>query len=309
MQTDHLTDLNVALNCVRKLRNQVRTVYFQLENGPEVDTQNDLTKDKEAQYVFDLQRSLGGVQAAVRDVEQFVSTLSAPLQLFQLGNVGQISLDENKESASLYVNTATWHRWADKVHEYAGIAWHILNQNSLKRSYFGGHSYAAQKRRRMQNLGFQANPQVDSSILNIGRNLPELSIDLSRPFGNSAVLQITIGRVIKAVVMLKGLMIEWVQIKSFTEDFSGEDGKLDIWTDSRYKVFRKVTEHANSAMLHFSSPIYPELGVKSFLVWLHHYTKLFCDPCKRCGRHLQNLLPPTWRDVRSMEPYHEECRL
>jgi mediator of RNA polymerase II transcription subunit 27 len=66
--------------------------------------------------------------------------------------------------------------------------------------------------------------------------------------------------------MLKGLMIEWVQIKSFTEDFTGEDGKLDIWTDSRYKVFRKVTEHANSAMLHFSSPIYPELGVKSFLV-------------------------------------------
>ena len=112
------------------------------------------------------------------------------MQLFQLGNVGQISLDENKESASLYVNTATWHRWADKVHEYAGIAWHILNQNSLKRSYFGGHSYAAQKRRRMQNLGFQANPQVDSSILNIGRNLPELSIDLSRPFGNSAVLQV-----------------------------------------------------------------------------------------------------------------------
>ena len=70
----------------------------------------------------------------------------------------------------------------------------------------------------------------------------------------------------KGIVVLKRLMVEWVVVKAATEDLHTEDGKIDMWGESRYKVFRKVTENANAAMLHFYSPAYPELAIRSFLV-------------------------------------------
>lgn len=54
-------------------------------------------------------------------------------------------------------------------------------------------------------------------------------------------------------------MIEWVVIKAHAES-------NDIWTESRYKVFRKVTENCHAAMCHFHSPMMPELAVRSFMV-------------------------------------------
>jgi mediator of RNA polymerase II transcription subunit 27 len=54
-------------------------------------------------------------------------------------------------------------------------------------------------------------------------------------------------------------MIEWVVVK-------GHGETLDLWTESRHKVFRKVTENSHAAMLHFSSPTLPELAVRSFMV-------------------------------------------
>lgn len=48
--------------------------------------------------------------------------------------------------------------------------------------------------------------------------------------------------------------------------------------------------------------------VINFQTWLHSYSKLFLEACKRCGKFVSNGLPPTWRDLRTLEPFHEECR-
>jgi len=45
-----------------------------------------------------------------------------------------------------------------------------------------------------------------------------------------------------------------------------DDGTLDLWSGSRFKVFQKLTDNANAAMLHFFAPTHPELSVRSFLV-------------------------------------------
>lgn len=58
-------------------------------------------------------------------------------------------------------------------------------------------------------------------------------------------------------------MIEWVTVKGFEESFENID---DQWTESRHYVFRKVQDHAHSAMLHFFSPTLPDLAIKSFIV-------------------------------------------
>lgn len=64
---------------------------------------------------------------------------------------------------------------------------------------------------------------------------------------------------LKAVIAFKGLMIEWVIVKAHSES-------NDLWTESRYKVFKKVTENCHAAMCHFHSPTMPDLAVRSFMV-------------------------------------------
>lgn len=99
-------------------------------------------------------------------------------------------------------------------------------------------------------------------ISQVDRLFNDMTVTVSRPFATNAVLQITLGRVLKAVVAFKGLMIEWVVVRGYMET-------LDLWSESRHKVFRKVTENAHAAMLHFYSPTLPELAVRSFMVGIH----------------------------------------
>lgn len=100
---------------------------------------------------------------------------------------------------------------------------------------------------------------VDSVVATIDRLFSDMTVNVSRPFATNAVLQITLGRVLKAVVAFKGLMIEWVVVRGYMES-------MDLWSESRHKVFRKVTENSHAAMLHFYSPTLPELAVRSFMV-------------------------------------------
>ena len=55
------------------------------------------------------------------------------------------------------------------------------------------------------------------------------------------------------------------------------------------------------------SPSSP-LSSLSFQTWLRSYIKLFQAPCQRCGKFLQDGLPPTWRDFRTLEAFHDTCR-
>lgn len=94
-----------------------------------------------------------------------------------------------------------------------------------------------------------------------------MNFQVVRPGGSSlkAIVHIALGRILKATLVLKGLVIEWVVVKGCNEEGSG-DAEADIWKESDYLVFRKITENANAAMLHFNSPIYPERSLKNFIV-------------------------------------------
>ena len=111
---------------------------------------------------------------------------------------------------------------------------------------------------------------LDNLILQIGRLFTDMTFNVTRPNGTklNALVEVTLDRVLKAVLIFKGLMIEWVVVKGFAEESvsATDGGVVDVWSDSRYKVFRKITENANAAMLNFASPVYPEVAVKSFMV-------------------------------------------
>ena len=76
-------------------------------------------------------------------------------------------------------------------------------------------------------------------------------------------------------------------------------------------------------------------GIKTFVTFLNSYENLFTDKCRKCGYHLRkyiflsflfsiklykgnksiffssysgNNLPPTWREFKTLIPYHEDCK-
>lgn len=67
---------------------------------------------------------------------------------------------------------------------------------------------------------------------------------------------------LKAALVCKGVLIEWVSVKGFDEHIDFDD----LFAESRYAVFRKVQENTQAAMLHFFSPTLPDLAIKSYMV-------------------------------------------
>lgn len=295
LREEEMESLFTALNAVKMLRSSVGHVFDTLGNGLRADHGEE---GRDTKFLLELQELLSTVNINFRELEQAVNSLTPPPGPFNLGNTTYLSQESTLERQSLYPDLVKTYKWTDKVHEYGNLAVTLFSQNSLKRSYINSSS----KRRRTQTSSHNVPPQtVDQVIATIDRQFNDMNVTIQRPYATNAVLQITLGRILKAMVAFKGLMIEWVVVK-------GHGETLDLWTESRHKVFRKVTENAHAAMLHFSSPTMPELAVRSFMTWFHSYNTLFSDPCKRCGNHLHSALPPTWRDFRTLEPFHEECK-
>ncbi|XP_072156715.1 mediator of RNA polymerase II transcription subunit 27 [Bemisia tabaci] len=285
-----------ALNSVKKLRTFMGDLFKVLSSGGVGCEKAD--KFLDSKFVEDVQDYINKINQAFRDLEQSTNNLSAPAGPFSLGNSALLSQESVPNKQALYKQLVKSFKWNDKVHEYSAMSLPLLSFNLLKRS----HANSSPKRRRIQPNCHNVPPQVvDSAIAFVDRLFPNMTMSVTRPYTSNAVLQITLGRVFQGLISFKGLMIEWVMIKGLGE-------QLDLWTESRYKVFQKVTENTHAAMLHFYSPTIPDYAIRSFMTWLHSYQSLFSDPCKSCHNHLHNNMPPTWRDYRSLEPYHEECK-
>lgn len=227
-----------------------------------------------------------------------------------------LAQDAFPDKILLYGSMIASYRWCDRLHEIANVSSQILAVNQLKRSVVP-FQMANQQRNRMlgprrpMSTGHFVNAaQVDNLVMLFNRSYGNsMKFELLRPFGSQAMIKITLDRVMKVVVILRGLLIDYVLVKGFNEEFVDLEDRMDIWSESRYEVFRKITEHANSAMLHFSSPLHHEAALKSFFQWLNSYSSIFMKPCKRCECRLKNNLPPTWRDQRNLEAYHESCKV
>lgn len=293
-----LEQLHSALSSIKVLRSNVGLVFDSVSNGLRADHGEE---GKENRFVSELQDLLTTVNNNLRDVESSVSNLSTPPGPFNLANTAYLSQETTQERQALYGQLVNSYRWTDKVRDYSSLAGTILATNSVNKTY---KTYSTTKRRKTQTSNHNVSPEViEALITSIDRLFPDVTITANRPFVPNPVIQAGLGRVLKATIAFKGLMIEWVSVKTF-----GNTESSDLWQESRHRVFRKVTENCHAAMCHFHSPTMPELAVRSFMHWFHSYNTLFSAPCKRCGMYLSGNLPATWRDLRTLEPYHEECK-
>ncbi|XP_044295831.1 mediator of RNA polymerase II transcription subunit 27 isoform X3 [Varanus komodoensis] len=258
-----------AISAIQALRSSVTRVFDCLKDGRR---NKEALEGREKGFVASFQDSLLSVSRDLGELERLSNLVGKPSENHPLHNSGLLSLDPVQDKTPLYSQLLQAYKWSNKLQYHAGLASGLLNQQSLKRSA-NQMGVSAKRRPKAQPTTLVLPPQyVDDVISRIDRMFPEMSIHLSRPNGTSAMLL------------------------------------LDIWSKSNYQVFQKVTDHATTALLHYQLPQMPDVVVRSFMTWLRSYIKLFQAPCQRCGKFLQDGLPPTWRDFRTLEAFHDTCR-
>lgn len=294
-----------TLRALKILRSAVTYTFENLATGLQSSSDDhDGEEGTRSKFIEEMQQCLKNLNDYLRDLEVASNKLVPPPGPLTLSNIGHIYHDTGEDRHSLYLETIQSYKWADKVHEFASHAVNTLAKNSLKRSSFTLHGP-----RKPKKVSPALSTQIlDNVILLLGRRYPDMQFTVTRPYGESPVVQINLGKTLKVAVVLRNLIIEQVVVKGYNEEITAEDGTVDIWSNSRYKVFQKVTDHANAAMLHYFEYANVGMSLKLFLMWLHSYATLFTSPCHNCGYHLNQYLPPTLRDFRNLLPYHEACQ-
>uniref|UniRef100_A0A8C4U6G0 Mediator complex subunit 27 n=1 Tax=Falco tinnunculus TaxID=100819 RepID=A0A8C4U6G0_FALTI len=287
----NLEAFSQAIAAIQALRSSVTRVFDCLKDGMR---NKETLEGREKGFVAAFQESLHSVSRDLGELERLSNLVGKPSENHPLHNSGLLSLDPVQDKTPLYSQLLQAYKWSNKLQYHAGLASGLLNQQSLKRSA-NQMGVSAKRRPKAQPTTLVLPPQyVDDVINRIDRMFPEMSIQLSRPNGTSAMLLVTLGKVLKVIVVMRSLFIDRTIVKGYSENVYTEDGK--------------VTDHATTALLHYQLPQMPDVVVRSFMTWLRSYIKLFQAPCQRCGKFLQDGLPPTWRDFRTLEAFHDTCR-
>ncbi|XP_077162507.1 mediator of RNA polymerase II transcription subunit 27 isoform X1 [Paroedura picta] len=226
-----------AIAAIQALRSSVTRVFDCLKDGRR---SKETLEGRERGFVAAFQDSLLAVSRDLGELERLSNLVGKPSENHPLHNSGLLSLDPVQDKTPLYSQLLQAYKWSNKLQYHAGLASGLLNQQSLKRSA-NQMGMSAKRRPKAQPTTLVLPPQyVDDVISRIDRMFPEMSIHLSRPNGTSAMLMVTLGKVLKVIVVMRSLFIDRTIVKGYHENVYTEDGKLDIWSKSNYQVFQKA---------------------------------------------------------------------
>ncbi|XP_074702198.1 mediator of RNA polymerase II transcription subunit 27 isoform X1 [Strix aluco] len=233
----NLEAFSQAIAAIQALRSSVTRVFDCLKDGMR---NKETLEGREKGFVAAFQESLHSVSRDLGELERLSNLVGKPSENHPLHNSGLLSLDPVQDKTPLYSQLLQAYKWSNKLQYHAGLASGLLNQQSLKRSA-NQMGVSAKRRPKAQPTTLVLPPQyVDDVINRIDRMFPEMSIQLSRPNGTSAMLLVTLGKVLKVIVVMRSLFIDRTIVKGYNENVYTEDGKLDIWSKSNYQVFQKA---------------------------------------------------------------------
>ncbi|XP_051492711.1 mediator of RNA polymerase II transcription subunit 27 isoform X1 [Apus apus] len=232
----NLEAFSQAIAAIQALRSSVTRVFDCLKDGMR---NKETLEGREKGFVAAFQESLHSVSRDLGELERLSNLVGKPSENHPLHNSGLLSLDPVQDKTPLYSQLLQAYKWSNKLQYHAGLASGLLNQQSLKRSA-NQMGVSAKRRPKAQPTTLVLPPQyVDDVINRIDRMFPEMSIQLSRPNGTSAMLLVTLGKVLKVIMVMRSLFIDRTIVKGYNENVYTEDGKLDIWSKSNYQVFQK----------------------------------------------------------------------
>uniref|UniRef100_A0A8C7L2S3 Mediator complex subunit 27 n=1 Tax=Oncorhynchus kisutch TaxID=8019 RepID=A0A8C7L2S3_ONCKI len=233
----NLEAFSQAISAIQALRSSVTRVFDSLKDGMK---NKETLEGREKVFITEFQDNLQSVNRDLNELERLSTLVGRPSESHPLHNSGLLSLDPVQDKTPLYSQLLQAYKWSNKLQYHAGLASSLLNQQSLKRSA-NQMGASAKRRPKVQPSTLVLPPQyVDDVISRIGRMFPDMSIELFRPNGTSAVLLVTLGKVLKTIVVMRSLFIDRTIVRGFNENVYSEDGKLDIWSKSNYQVFQKT---------------------------------------------------------------------
>ncbi|KAL5267136.1 hypothetical protein ACHWQZ_G004238 [Mnemiopsis leidyi] len=306
--------LTETIKLVENLRATVYVVFDELVGGKTINdgikdhrTIND--KEKGKKMVANLHLNLqNGVNKALNMLESSMSSLGRyPLSALPHNPGFHLLSLETTDSAGqeLYETLHNDYMHVYKICDNSGLMFKSLTRNmkipntqdiepiSQTNIY---HTIKA-PRSHLESFVANMNQRFGSSG---GSQVLKLNL-MKTSSGN--MLKAIVGTVLKANIMMQGLLVDRVVVHSFNEETTNEN----IWPPSKFIVFNRLTEIANSAALYYGSS-------SKFFFWLSYYQNLYSQPCKSCGKILMDennrdrYLPPVRRDfVHQDMVYHLSC--
>lgn len=310
--------------------------------NPPARIQKQLEHQQQTDLIQFVNQSISSITATIRGLEQDISVLMQNNTFINTGETVHIGMDSSLDKHNLYMELCSSYKTISRLHDYSASCHALLHQQSLKRVHKrldatnAGYNSATSTSSQHSQSSYQSslaaarsesivatfNPyiykiytskQSITSLLDAYLKLCEyMEGTYSQPFGvSTGVLQVSVNRVLKAILVMRGIVIDAVIVKAYHESFASKasrDGSsanllaagayefsasglathgggsqfvdpdvsdIDLWSESKYNVFRRLTHHANAAVLHFQYPTYPEIAVRSFLVsrWFENRPK------------------------------------
>lgn len=316
-----------------------------------------IQKQQDHQQQIDLlqyvNHMISSITNSIRNLDQDIVILAQNSGLISPGESIHLGMEGSQDKHNLYVDLCQSYKTLSKLTDYSKDCHRLLLQQSLKRvhkrievsasSHHHPHSQASREGRVDYAVTtfspYAQKLNVSKSVIlkvleNCFKNNKCVEACYTQPLGQSmGVIQIGVNRVIKGIIVMRGIMIDNVIAKAYHESFVMKksssnkspapffvenaggspfvdaDDDIDLWSDSKYSVFKKLTHHANAAILHFQYPTYPEIAVSTFLNWFSAHADLFAATCSRCNTRLRKFMPPICRDYGpGFLPHHDYCR-
>ncbi|XP_076126861.1 mediator of RNA polymerase II transcription subunit 27 [Alosa pseudoharengus] len=181
----NLEAFSQAINAIQALRSSVTRVFDSLKDGMK---NKETLEGREKIFITEFQDNLQSVNRDLNELERLSNLVGRPSESHPLHNSGLLSLDPVQDKTPLYSQLLQAYKWSNKLQYHAGLASSLLNQQSLKRSA-NQMGPSAKRRPKVQPSALVLPPQyVDDVITRIGRMFPDMTIELFRPNGTSAVL-------------------------------------------------------------------------------------------------------------------------
>ena len=217
---------------LNQLRHEAHKVFQTASEGVKDIPGEEGSQGREKKFLTSLKQQIDTVSSSLNNVE---TMLSQPTNLPTTLLLGSLDSDSNVETFHLYSKLSRSYKWLDKATGptgySAGAAAH-LSRNSLKRSY----GNVTRSRRRNPNNSQNVEPlYFNKKIEDMNKLFPDMKLNITRPGGTklNAIVEVSLDRILRGLVIFKGMMIEWVVVKGWEEDLFKADNQPDIWGESR----------------------------------------------------------------------------
>lgn len=254
----------VALKTVRLLRAQVCDIFRTLANGvpndghiyptlqsgpggslpgpgagtpvseqPPSNIQDSDQAETLKNWLTNFTQATNQINTRVRDLESLCALIgSGPSLPVNVGTSSHLALDSNQDRNGLYTELLKSHRWHDKLYDYSRMCEAHLKAQFPKRS-LGPNLHNKRMphvKMRLMVSGYSAPPQsVDNILTQISRAYAQdMKVEIYRPYGSASIVVVTLSRVLRAFLIMRGFIIEHVIIRGLHEQVYTDEASNQV---------------------------------------------------------------------------------